>query len=107
MYPLTVEVALQVFSGETTQPRQWGMEPQLRDGTHFYASFALGGRMVRKMEEIMEYDLKAIDAEISAIEERAIRLKELSPGIEAVQRNADAILTFTYLLKKNISDVIE
>jgi len=55
----------------------------------------------------MEYDLKAIDAEISAIEERAIRLKELSPGIEAVQRNADAILTFTYLLKKNISDVIE
>ena len=58
-------------------------------------------------EEIMEYDLKAIDSEIKAIEERAIRLKELAIGIEAVERNADAILTFTYLLRKNISDVID
>jgi hypothetical protein len=57
--------------------------------------------------EAMEYDLKAMDLEIKAIEERAIRLKKLAAGIEAVERNADAILTFTYLLKKNISDVIE
>ncbi len=55
----------------------------------------------------MEYDLKAMDLEIKAIEERAIRLKKLAAGIEAVERNTDAILTFTYLLKKNISDVIE
>jgi hypothetical protein len=55
----------------------------------------------------MEYDMKAMDLEIKAIEERTIRLKELGAGIEAVERNADAILTFTYLLKKNISDVIE
>lgn len=55
----------------------------------------------------MEYDLKAIDLEIKAIEERAIRLKELAIGIEAVKRNADAILTFTYLLRRNISDIIE
>ena len=55
----------------------------------------------------MEYDLKAMDLEIKTIEERAIRLKELAVGIEAVERNVDAILTFTYLLKKNISDVIE
>ncbi len=55
----------------------------------------------------MEYDLKAMDWEIKAIEERAIRLKELGAGIETVQRNADAILTFTYLLKKNISDMNE
>jgi hypothetical protein len=55
----------------------------------------------------MEYDLKAMDLEIKAIEERATRLKELAAGIKAVEINADAILTFTYLLKKNISDVIE
>jgi hypothetical protein len=55
----------------------------------------------------MEYDLKAMDLEIKAIEERAIRLKELGAGIKAVEINADAILTFIYLLKKNISDVVE
>jgi len=55
----------------------------------------------------MEYDLKAMDLEIREIEERAIRLKQLAAGIEAVEKNADAILTFTFLLKKNISDIIE
>ncbi|MDP2908166.1 MAG: hypothetical protein Q8O03_09625 [Nanoarchaeota archaeon] len=55
----------------------------------------------------MEYDLKAMDLEIKAIEKRAIRLKELAAGVEAVEKNVDAILTFTYILKKNISDVIE
>ncbi len=55
----------------------------------------------------MEYDLKAMDLEIRAIEERTKRLKELAAGIEAVEKNADAILTFTYLLKRNVSDVIE
>lgn len=55
----------------------------------------------------MEYDLKAMDLEIKAIEERAKRLKELGTGIEAVERNADAILTFAYLLKKNISDILD
>jgi hypothetical protein len=43
-------------------------------------------------EESMEYDLKAMDLEIKAIEER---------------RNADAILAFTYLLRRNVSDIIE
>lgn len=54
----------------------------------------------------MEYDLKAMDLEIKAIEERAIRLKELGRGFEAVEKNAEAILTFVYLLKKNVSDII-
>ncbi|MFB3886751.1 MAG: hypothetical protein ACE144_16100 [Thermodesulfobacteriota bacterium] len=54
----------------------------------------------------MEYDVKAMDLEIKAIEERAMRLRELGAGIEAVEKNVDAILTFTYLLKKNVSDVI-
>lgn len=55
----------------------------------------------------MEYDLKAMDLEIQMIEERTKRLKELAHGFEAVERNADAILTFIYLLKKNVCDIIE
>lgn len=55
----------------------------------------------------MEYDLKAMDLEIKGIEERTKRLKELAPGFEAVEKNAEAILTFVYLLKKNVSDIIE
>jgi hypothetical protein len=58
-------------------------------------------------EDRMEYDLKAMDIEIRAIEESAKRLKQLAQGIEAVQRNADAILSFIYLLQKNISDIME
>jgi len=55
----------------------------------------------------MEYDLKAMDLEIKAIEERTKRLRELGNGFMAVERNADSILTFVYLLKKNVSDLIE
>jgi len=55
----------------------------------------------------MEYDLKAMDLEIKAIEERTRRLRELGRGFEAVERNADSILTFVFLLKKNISDLVE
>ena len=55
----------------------------------------------------MEYDLKGMDREIKLIEESVGRLKELGGGIEVVERNADSILTFTYLLKRNISDVLE
>jgi hypothetical protein len=59
------------------------------------------------MERIMEYDVKAMDSEIRAIEEGTKRLRELGRGFEAVERNAEAILAFTYILKKNISDIIE
>ncbi len=55
----------------------------------------------------MEYDLKAMDLEIKAIEERAKKLRELGNGFAAVERNADSILTFVFLLKKNISDLVE
>jgi hypothetical protein len=55
----------------------------------------------------MEYNLKAMDSEIRAIEESVNRLKALCEGIEAVERNSDAIMAFIFLLKKNISDIIE
>jgi len=55
----------------------------------------------------MNYDLKAMDVEIKAIEERTNKLRELGRGFEAVEKNAEAILTFIYLLKKNVSDIVE
>ena len=55
----------------------------------------------------MEYDLKAMALEIEAIEERTKRLKELARGFEAVEKNAEAFLTFVYLLRRNVSDVLE
>jgi hypothetical protein len=58
-------------------------------------------------ESMMEYDLKAMDIEIKAIEEGTKRLKQLGRGFEAVEKNAEAILTFVYLLRKNVSDIIE
>ncbi len=60
-----------------------------------------------KRRRRMEYDLKAMDLEIRAIEERTKKLMELGNGFEAVERNANSILTFVYLLKKNISDLVE
>jgi hypothetical protein len=56
---------------------------------------------------MMEYDLRAMDREIKLIEESAKRLRELGSGIETVEKNADSILAFTFLLKRNISDVVE
>ena len=55
----------------------------------------------------MEYDLKAIDSQIGAIEEGARKLKELAPGFEAVEKNVDAILAFVYILKRSVSDVMD
>jgi hypothetical protein len=55
----------------------------------------------------MEYNLRAMDFEIKSIEESVKRLRELGYGIEVIERNADSILAFTYLLKRSISDLIE
>jgi hypothetical protein len=55
----------------------------------------------------MEYHLREMDSEIKAIEESVKRLKALGQGIETVERNAEAILAFTFLLKRNISDLLE
>ncbi len=55
----------------------------------------------------MEYDLKAINSEIEVIEDSVKRLKKLATGVYAVERNTDAILTFTYVLKRNFSDILD
>jgi hypothetical protein len=55
----------------------------------------------------MEYNLRAMDSEIKAIEESAKKLKALGQGIETVEKNTEAILAFAFLLRRNISDLLE
>ena len=47
-----------------------------------------------------------MDEKIQAIKEAALELKEMSGGIQAVDRNVDRILASTKMLEINISDVI-
>ena len=48
-----------------------------------------------------------MDEKIQTIKKAALQLKEISGGIQAVDRNADRILTSTKMLEINVSDVLE
>jgi hypothetical protein len=48
-----------------------------------------------------------MDEKIQAIKKAALELKEISGGIQAVDRNADRILTSAKMLEINVSDVLE
>jgi len=48
-----------------------------------------------------------MDEKIQAIKKAALELKEISGGIQAVDRNADRILTSVKMLEINVSDVLE
>jgi hypothetical protein len=48
-----------------------------------------------------------MDEKIQAIKKAALELKEISGGIQAVDRNADRILTSAKMLEVNVSDVLE
>jgi hypothetical protein len=48
-----------------------------------------------------------MDERIQAIKKAALELKEISGGIQAVDRNADRILTSAKMLEINVSDVLE
>jgi hypothetical protein len=50
--------------------------------------------------------LMKMDKKIQAIKEAALELKDLSGGIQAVDRNVDRILASVKMLEINISDVI-
>jgi len=47
----------------------------------------------------MKETIEKIRKEIGDLEKSAERLKELSQDIPAIKRNAEAILTFIYILK--------
>ncbi len=48
-----------------------------------------------------------MDEKIQAIKKAALELKELSGGMQAVDRNADRILASVKMLEINVSDVLE
>ena len=48
-----------------------------------------------------------MDEKIQAIKKAALELKEISGGIQTVDRNADRILTSVKMLEINVSDVLE
>jgi hypothetical protein len=48
-----------------------------------------------------------IDEKIQAIKEAALELKEISGGIQAIDRNADRILTSAKMLEINVSDALD
>lgn len=54
-----------------------------------------------------EYDIKGMVAKIKALRQDATELKEISGGIQAVDRNADRILANVRMLEIDISDVAE
>jgi hypothetical protein len=59
------------------------------------------------MEEMVDKEvLMKMDEKIQAIKEAALELKEISGGIQAVDRNVDRILASAKMLEINISDVI-
>jgi len=51
--------------------------------------------------------LKKMDVRIKKIKKAAQELKELSGGIQAVDRNASRILASAKMLEINISDLLE
>ncbi len=51
--------------------------------------------------------LRKIDTRIKTIKKAAQELKDLSIGIQAIERNADRILASVKMLELNISDVLE
>jgi prefoldin subunit 5 len=52
-----------------------------------------------------QYDIKAMAAKIQALRRNAEALKEISGGLQAVDRNVDRILADVKMLEININDV--
>jgi hypothetical protein len=52
-------------------------------------------------------EIRKIDTRIKAIKKAAQELKELSGGIQAVDRNADRVLASVKMLEINISDLLD
>jgi hypothetical protein len=56
---------------------------------------------------VQEYDIKEMADKIRALKRQAMELKEMSGGIQAVDRNVDRILASVRMLEINISDIAE
>jgi len=53
------------------------------------------------------YNVKEMAEKIQAIKEAATELKNISGGIQAVDRNVDRILASVKMLEINISDIVD
>jgi len=56
---------------------------------------------------VEEYNVKEMAEKIQAIREAATELQDISGGIQAVDRNANRILTSVKMLEINISDIVD
>ena len=54
-----------------------------------------------------EFDIKGMADKIRSLKRNAVELKEMSGGIQAVDRNVDRILASIRMLEINISDAVE
>ena len=54
-----------------------------------------------------EYNVKEMAEKIEVIKEAATELKNISGGIQAVDRNVDRILASVKMLEINISDIVD
>ena len=52
-----------------------------------------------------EYDIKAMAEKILALKQMAMELKEMSGGIQAIDRNVDRILASIRMLEINVVEV--
>jgi len=52
-------------------------------------------------------DMKKIDTRIQTIKKAAQELKELSGGIQAIDRNSERILASVKMLEINLSDILD
>jgi hypothetical protein len=56
---------------------------------------------------VQEYDIRKMAGKIRALKRQAMELKEMSGGIQAIDRNVDRILATVRMLEINISEVAE
>jgi hypothetical protein len=54
-----------------------------------------------------EYDIKGMSDRIRALRQNATELKEMSGGIQAVDRNVDRILACVKMLEININEAVD
>lgn len=62
---------------------------------------------IRSKKVAQEYDIKGMAEKIRALRQNATELKEMSGGIQAVDRNVDRILACVKMLEININQAAD
>jgi hypothetical protein len=61
----------------------------------------------KERQKMTRRDMKKIDTRIQTIKKAAQELKELSGGIQAIDRNSERILASVKMLEINLSDILD